>query len=360
MKVAVLGDTHFGMRNDSQIFHDHYAKFYQEVFFPKVRELGITVVIQTGDLFDRRKFINFNSLFLAKGYFFDEFTKGDMALISYLGNHDVYYKNTLQVNSPELVLRDYIEDGDIQIISKPQELDLYGLKADIIPWICQDNERETKAFIANSKNQICFGHFEIAGFSMEKGSVCYDGMNRDDLKRYEMVISGHFHHRSTDGHIYYVGTPGEITWADWEDQRGFHIFDTQTRDLEFVPNPLTMFHKVIYDDTQETIVSIDNKDYSEYANRYVKIIVQNKNSAVLFDRFISNFYQANPADISVVEDFTEYSSLADLMSGGLDQGENTSVLLDRYVDGIEVGLDKDKMKATMRKIYNEAQALENK
>jgi DNA repair exonuclease SbcCD nuclease subunit len=230
----------------------------------------------------------------------------------------------------------------------------------VIPWICQENEREAKAFIANSKNQVAFGHFEIAGFSMEKGSVCYDGMNRDDLKRYEMVISGHFHHRSTDGHIYYVGTPGEITWADWEDKRGFHVFDTETRNLEFVPNPLTMFHKVVYDDTQETITTIDNKDYSEYSNRYVKVIVQKKNSAVLFDRFISNFYQANPADLSVVEDFTEYSSIADLMNGGLDQGENTSVLLDRYVDGIEVGLDKDKMKATMRKIYNEAQALESR
>jgi DNA repair exonuclease SbcCD nuclease subunit len=360
MKIVILGDTHLGMRNDSQIFHDYYAKFYQEVFFPYVRAQGINTVIQTGDLFDRRKFINFNTLFTAHGYFFDEFAKGDLKLISYLGNHDVYYKNTLQINSPELVLRDYILNGQIQIITKPEELDLAGLKVDVIPWICQENEREAKAFIANSKNQVAFGHFEIAGFSMEKGSVCYDGMNRDDLKRYEMVISGHFHHRSTDGHIYYVGTPGEITWADWEDKRGFHVFDTETRNLEFVPNPLTMFHKVVYDDTQETITTIDNKDYSEYSNRYVKVIVQKKNSAVLFDRFISNFYQANPADLSVVEDFTEYSSIADLMNGGLDQGENTSVLLDRYVDGIEVGLDKDKMKATMRKIYNEAQALESR
>jgi DNA repair exonuclease SbcCD nuclease subunit len=360
MKVAIVGDSHFGVRGDSQIFHDHYAKFYKEQFFPYCEENKISHVIQTGDLFDRRKFINFNTLHLCKDYFFDMFEKTGMVLVSYLGNHDVYYKNTLQVNSPELTLREYIDAGHIIIIKKEQELVLGNVSVDIIPWICQDNERDIKAFIGASKNQICFGHFEIEGFSMEKGSVCYEGMKREDLSKYEMVISGHFHHRSTDGHIFYVGTPYEMTWADWDDPRGFHIFDTDTRELKFIPNPLVMFHKVVYDDTQETITTIDNKDYSEFTNHYVKIIVQKKNSAVLFDRFISNFYQANPADLSVVEDFTEYSSLTDLMADGLDQGDNTSTILDRYVDGIEVGLDKDKMKSTMRKIYNEAQALENR
>jgi DNA repair exonuclease SbcCD nuclease subunit len=355
MKIAVLGDSHFGVRNDSQIFHDYQAKFYSEVFFPYLETHGIKTVIQTGDLFDRRKFVNFNTLALAKSYFFDRF-KGDLELYTYLGNHDVYYKNTLDVNSPELTLGEYTDN--ITIIKEPITWTFDGLAVDLVPWICSGNEAKIKAFMANSKSQVCFGHFEIAGFSMEKGSVCFDGMNRDDLNKYEVVISGHFHHRSTDGHIFYVGSPYEMTWADYDDQRGFHVFDTETRLLDFIPNPFSMFHKVIYDDTKESIESIDDKDYSEYTNRYVKVIVQSKNSLVLFDRFISNFYQAAPADLGIVEDFTEYNTLTDLMDG-VDQAQDTLVLLDRYVDSIEVGLDKDKMKAVMRKIYHEAQALEN-
>jgi DNA repair exonuclease SbcCD nuclease subunit len=330
------------------------------VFFPYLRSHGIKQVIQTGDLFDRRKFINFQTLYLSKGYFFDEFAKGDLQLITYLGNHDTYYKNTLRVNSPELLLREYIQDSQIQVITTPQTIELDGLKVDIIPWICADNDPQIKQFIDSSVSPVAFGHFEITGFSMEKGSVCYTGMNRSDLKRYDMVISGHFHHRSTDGHIWYVGTPGQITWADHDDRRGFHIFDTTKRTLEFIPNPFTMFHKVIYDDTNETVMSIDAKDYGEFTNTYVKVIVQKKESAILFDRFISNFYQAHPADLSVIEDFTEYGSLDELVNGGLDQGENTAVLLDQYIDSIEVGLDKDKMKGTMRKIYTEALTLENR
>lgn len=360
MKIAILGDTHIGMRNDSQIFHDYNSKFYTNTFFPYLKEHGIKEVIQTGDLFDRRKFINFNTLFLAKEYFFDKFN-GDIRLTAFLGNHDVYYRNTLQVNGPELLLRDYIESGDVDIITKPSKLAFGDFECDVIPWICNDNEREVKQFIEESNNTVCFGHFEIAGFQMDKGVVCHEGMDRKTLDKYETVISGHFHHRSTDGHITYVGTPGEMTWADWDDQRGFHVLDTDTRQLTFIPNPLVMFHKVVYNDENETITTIDNKDYSEYANHYVKVVVEKKNSAVLFDRFISNFYQANPADLTVVEDFTEYSSLSDLMDGaGLDQSENTNVLLDRYIDSIEVNMDKDKMKNTMRKIYNEAQELENR
>lgn len=348
------------MRNDSQIFHEFYAKFYQEVFFPYVRSHGITHVIQTGDLFDRRKFVNFNTLYACKKYFFDEFTKGDLKLVTYLGNHDIYFKNTLEVNSPELTLRDYIDAGQIQVIKNPTTLTIDTFTCDVIPWICSDNQAEVKEFIKNSKQSVCFGHFEIAGFSMEKGSVCYDGMNREDLSKYEMVLSGHFHHRSSDGHINYVGTPGEMTWADHDDQRGFTILDTDTRDLEFIPNPHVMFHKVIYDDASETMESIDGKDYNEFYNHYVKVVVQNKTSVVLFDRFISNFYNARPADLSIVEDFTEYNTLSDLMEGGLDQAENTHLLLDKYVDSIEIGMDKDKMKNVMRSIYNEAQALENR
>ena len=78
-KVAFLGDTHFGVRNDSLSHASHQRKFYQEVFFPTLKKRGIKDIIQLGDLLDRRKFVNFNTLHQAREMFFDEAVKAGIA-----------------------------------------------------------------------------------------------------------------------------------------------------------------------------------------------------------------------------------------------------------------------------------------
>ena len=206
MKIAILGDTHFGMRGDSIAFHNLYKKFYKEVFFPYLEEHGIQNVYQLGDLFDRRKYISFQTLALSRKYFFDVMKEKNIQFFTLLGNHDITFKNTLEVNSPQLLLKEY---DNIHIFDKPFNDKELGI--DIIPWICQDNEAEIREFIKNSSNQICFGHFELQGFEMDRGNVCHEGMDPQILSRYELVLSGHFHHKSQNGNILYVGTPGEMT-----------------------------------------------------------------------------------------------------------------------------------------------------
>jgi len=107
MKIAILGDTHFGMRGDSIAFHNHYREFYTKTFFPYLVQNGITTIFQLGDLFDRRKYISFQSLALCRRYFFDQLVKHNIQCRVLLGNHDIFFKNTLEVNSPDLLLRDY-------------------------------------------------------------------------------------------------------------------------------------------------------------------------------------------------------------------------------------------------------------
>jgi len=354
-KLAVLGDTHFGMRSDSIQFHNYYKKFYDQIFFPYLMDNNIQHVIQVGDLFDRRKFINFNTLFLSRNYFFDHFNE-HLKLWTLLGNHDIFYRNTLLVNSAELTLREYIERGSIKVFTSPKSIQIDNTTIDIVPWVCKENEDEIKEFIKNTTSQICFGHFEIQGFEMERGHVCTEGMTREELEKYEIVMSGHFHHRSTDGHIYYVGSPGEITWADYNDARGFHIFDTETRELEFIENPIKIHHKIIYNDSQETLESVKNKDYSEFNNAILKVIVQNKENPFIFDTFMDSLYKAEPYDVSVVEDITD-SNIAD--EDVIDQSDDTLTLVNKYIDNIEIGLDKEKLKAVMRDIHYDAQNLES-
>jgi len=270
-----------------------------------------------------------------------------------IGNHDAAYKNTIDVNSPTLLLGEY---PNIKVFDKATTWQLFGVDVDFIPWICKDNEDEINTFIKNSKSKVCFGHFELAGFEMDRGNVCLEGMDRSILSKYDLVLSGHFHHKSSDGQIVYVGSPGEMTWADYGDKRGFHILDLNDLSLEFYENPHKMFHKIIYDDTQETIESVQEKDFDQYKDKMVKVIVTNKTNPYMFDIFFDKLYQSTPLDVSIVEDFIDYSEISE--DDVVDEAEDTMTILDKYIDGLETSLDSMKLKNLMREIYNEAQSLE--
>jgi DNA repair exonuclease SbcCD nuclease subunit len=352
MKIAILGDTHFGMRNDSVVFHDLYKKFYTETFIPYLTENNIDVVVQLGDLFDRRKYINFNSLKLAKDYFFGPLEEHGIALHTLLGNHDIFFKNTLEVNSTSLLLEAY---NNITIYDKPVTVNFDGLLSfDIIPWICDDNLQECMDFINNSKSEFCFGHFEIEGYEMDRGNICHEGLDVKKLARYELVMSGHFHHRSSKGNILYVGTPGEMTWSDYDDPRGFHVFDTETREITFIENPHTIFRKVVYDDTNMFLDSIPDEMFEQYKNKYVKVVVSAKTNPFLFETYIDKLLKAQPIDVSVVEDFTETVS----EDYQIDQADDTTTILEKYVDTMEIDLNKDKLKSIIKELYTEALSIE--
>lgn len=350
MKICILGDTHFGMRGDSLDFHKYIEKFYTNTFFPYLKENDITTVVQLGDLFDRRKFINFNSLYLCRKYFFDKLRENNITLHTLLGNHDVSYKNTLQVNSSELLLKEY---DNIIVHNSFNTVSFDGIDIDIVPWLCDDNEVEILSQIKQSKSQICFGHFEIAGFEMDRGNVCQVGIDKSTFSKYDIVLSGHFHHRSDNGNIFYVGTPNEMTWSDYNDPRGFVIFDTHTREQEFIQNPYRMFYKLNYNDELEHFAEgykSSFMDYSIYEGCYVKVVVINKLNPFLFDMVIDNLYKVGAADISIVEDFTDTS----IDDETIDQAEDTVTILSKHIDNLTLNVDNDKLKSLMRELYVEA------
>ena len=62
MKIAILNDTHCGIRNSSDIFMDYQERFYRDVFFPYLIENDIKQILHLGDYYDNRKTINFKAL----------------------------------------------------------------------------------------------------------------------------------------------------------------------------------------------------------------------------------------------------------------------------------------------------------
>ena len=345
MRIAIITDQHFGARGDSTQCLDYYEKFYNNVFFPKLEENDIGTVYILGDTFDRRKYVNFNTLARAKKMFFDKLDERDIRVVMIAGNHDTYYKNTNDVNSPDLLLCEYT---NIAIIDRPTTVTEDGTDICMLPWICADNYEDTMNTISSTKAEVCMGHLEIAGFQMYRGAESHDGMDRSTFKKFSKVFSGHYHHKSEDDNVFYLGNPYELTWQDYNDPRGFHLFDLETYELEFIQNPYTMFYRYEYDDTNLNVLEFD---YSVFTNNYVKIVVVNKTNLYSFDMFINNVYKNNPLDVKIIEDFSEFNN------GEVDETinlEDTSSVLTNYIDSINTDVDKDKVKTFMKTLYTEA------
>ena len=346
MKIAIITDTHFGARNDSSHFDAFFRKFYEEEFFPYLEQHQIKTVFHLGDVFDRRKYINFNTLRSCKNYFFEPLHNLGAEMYVIPGNHDTYYKNTNEVNSLDLLLREY---SNIHIIQECREMTFDNMNFSFVPWICSDNQDETIKFIKKQRG-VCLGHFEIAGFDMYRGAKNDAGMDRKVLSKFDMVLTGHFHHRSTDDNVYYLGSPYEFNWSDYDDPRGFHVFDTKTKDITFFENPNKIFHKVYYDDRKNII------DATELKKSCVKVIVSHKQDYHKFDKFIESLYINEVIELTIHEDFSEFESEA--LSDENINIEDTMTLLSEYVDAVESEKNKDRLKTLLKTLYVEAQNLE--
>jgi len=211
--------------------------------------------------------------------------------------------------------------------------------------------------LKETETSICMGHFEIAGFTMHRGMTSEEGLSRDLFRKFEFTFSGHYHHKSDANDIYYLGNPYQLTWQDYGDPRGFHLFELDSKELTFIQNPNTMFNRVIYDDKSETIKEINNKDVSAYTNTYVKVVVVNKTNPYLFDQFMNKLYNVNPIDITIVEDTIDLTEGVD--DDRIDEAEDTITIINKYVDTLDnEGIDNNKLKTMMRELYVEALNLE--
>lgn len=345
MKVAIITDQHFGARNDSIAFLNYFQKFYDNTFFPALVANNISCVLVLGDTFDRRKYVNFYALQRAKEMFFDRLAESGITVHMLAGNHDTYFKNTNGVNSPDLLLREY---SNINVIDEPTTITVDGTDICMMPWICPDNYQASLDEMKNTTADICMGHFEIAGFAMYRGMESHEGLDKTIFDKFDLVFSGHYHHRSDDKHIYYLGNPYELTWQDYNDPRGFHLFDLSTRELEFITNPYSMFSRVIYDDKDTDPVDLDTLELKE---KYVKLIVANKTDYYKFDRFIQKLYNMGCHEIKIVEDMSEFE---DGEIGEEINLEDTLSVLSHYIDSVETDLDKESIKTFMKTLYTEA------
>jgi DNA repair exonuclease SbcCD nuclease subunit len=340
VKVGVISDTHWGARKGSKLFHDYFEQFYKNIFFPTLEQYGITTVIHMGDAFDSRKSIDYQSLEWAKRVVFEPLSNYQVHMI--VGNHDSYYKNTNNTNSPQLLLKDY---PNIQTYSTPSEIKVENLDILLLPWICSENQEQSLKMIKSTQAKVAMGHLELQGFRVNRSIVMEHGLEADLFKNFKRVFSGHYHTRSDNNTVFYLGNPYEIYWNDLNDTRGFHIFDTETLEHTPINNPYKMYYSIYYEDTNHQTF-----DTREYENKIVKVVVRKKTDTKQFEKFIDKLYASNVAELKVVENFEIHGT----EEFEAFESEDTLSILDRYIQEAEISLDKTVIQKMMQEIYQEA------
>jgi DNA repair exonuclease SbcCD nuclease subunit len=347
MKVAVVTDTHFGVKNDSPLFLDEFLAFFEKQFFPYLLENNITTVLHLGDLLDRRKFVNFYTLAQVRDRFMSFFEKHNITLHIILGNHDTFYRNTSSINSMSELFSHY---KNVHIYSNPVTINLDGMDIGLVPWINEANTDECIKFLQDAGVSVVMGHFEINGFQVVSGVKHEHGLSPSLFDKFDAVYSGHFHIKQSDGNITYLGTPYQITFSDAYDIKGFHIFDTEDRSMTFIPNERKMFYVLTYDDKTED--PLKGLDVSKYKNSFVKIIVTNKTKPYTYDRYVDAIYSVQPTSVTFIEDVIEISK-EDIV----DTTEDTITIINNEIDSMEEVDDKSKLKKIVQELYMESLTL---
>ncbi len=338
--IAIITDTHFGCRKGSQIFHNYFQEFYENTFFPYLDSKSITTVVHCGDIFDVRKGIDYWSLDWAKTHFFNPLRDRGIELHLIVGNHDIFYRNSLNINAPRLNLAEY---DNITIYDRPQTATINGTQCFMVPWICEDNADQFMAELDATSADVCFGHLELAGFYANKDYKCDHGTDPNHFSKFKRVFSGHFHKKSTKGNITYLGNSYQMYWNDEGETRGFHTYNLETNKLKQVKNPLSMFHKFY-------VKSDDDIEYEKYKNTFVKLIIEDQLTPVQISNMVDRFYEQSCHDVKVIE-----SVNIDIDDDVEVEAEDTLTTLTNYVNSMDDSVSKQNLIGIFKSLYVEAQ-----
>lgn len=345
-KIAIIADLHIGCRNDNTFIYENMKKFYDNIFFPELKKRKIKSIINLGDTFDKRKSLNIHTLQKSKEDILDRFNEYKSYFIT--GNHDVFFNNSLRINSTVAALREY---KNITILDTPQTINVEGLNICIIPWIVKDNENETFKVIEDTNAVICMGHLEIEGFEYFKNSICKHGYTPKIFsEKFIKTFSGHFHKKSITDKISYLGSPYQTTWQEYEEIKGFHIFDTKTFELEFIENPFNLFKEYIYPNIDKDI-----------AGNFIRVVVKDIDSRTQeYDLYRQNIIDSLPASyIAKIVDRVIHNDLGEEIEikSEITLELNSTSNLDKsksFIENLSNYDKKEELKTLIEKLYMES------
>jgi DNA repair exonuclease SbcCD nuclease subunit len=348
-KIALLGDTHFGIKSGYGPIHENMWRFFENVFFPYLSNNNITTIAHMGDVFHDRTNIRFPVLHEVKNRFLNVLRDRNISMHVSIGNHDTTYRTTSDINSPDLILGEY---ENISVYKNPVDIQLHGHSFAVLPWINRNNTKESHDFLKNTKSQILFGHLQIVGFLMNAGIKCKDGVSPNVFDRFDRVFSGHFHKQSIDKNIHYIGSPFQFDFADVDEKKGFHVLDLKKGTTEFVENPYKNYHKILFDDVNYEL-DFSQDDFSIYRDSFVKIVVIEKNSDKMLESLVEELYNVN-ANVRIEDTRHTDETVISANAVNLVSQDTLSIITSIVSEIDDKSIENDKLQQLMSEIYTEA------
>ena len=115
-----------------------------------------------------------------------------------------------------------------------------------------------------------------------------------------------------------------------------------------------LYSKIVYNDSETDYSKLDIK---EYEDKFIKIVVADKNDYYMFDNFVDRLQQdIRTYELKIIESFSEFSG--ENNAENIDTAKDTTDILNEYIEAVDTDLNKDVLKIRMKTLYNEAQNME--
>ncbi len=315
------------------VYHTQ-QQFFEQVLWPAIdAEGGVTEMLCLGDVTDRRKYINFQTAEFAKRVFFEPARQRNIRIHWVIGNHDMPFKHSMALTSHET-----FKEYDVAVYRAATVVDFDGVPTLLVPWLCDETRDACMQAVAEFPGSVVAGHFEFTGFEMSRGTTNFHGAPTEPFAAFPLVLSGHYHHRSRQQNIVYLGAPYELTWADHESAHGFHWWTPTTHTLDFVENPHHLFHKFVYDDANQpaTYVQLLLARMREFdlSQKLVKVVVRSKTQPLWYDTFASAVMRMGAHDVVFVDDTAWASDEVPTFDASQDVSLDTVSLIHRHLAGL--------------------------
>ena len=295
--LLLIADTHFGVRGNSEHFHNNMKLFYENVFFPLLEKVAphIDGIIHLGDVFDDRRKIDINTARLSREYFFlplyKFLNKHDLEMHIICGNHDSYFRDELTTNSLQEFIENQVYDltgrKPFRIHTTCEVIDKWD--SIFVPWITKSNRAYIEKAMSITTAKYAFGHFELNGFNFSKVQTATHGDDPKNLLKFNSVFSGHYHYRHSKGNIHYLGSPTQHTWIDVDTTRGVHIFDTKTGMFRFIENPYNIFANVNF-----------GSELHKMHPQFVRLYREGTEKQSDVDDYVKKLYQAGAITVDII------------------------------------------------------------
>tara|TARA_R110000803_G_scaffold31638_4_gene70335 strand:- start:1714 stop:2757 length:1044 start_codon:yes stop_codon:yes gene_type:complete len=307
--IGIISDLHLGVHTNSSSWHNiaiEWAKWLRDEF----RAQGIEDILFCGDWHHNRSEISVSTLQVSADILsiFEEFN-----IIAILGNHDIYYKHRIDVNSLSI----FKGRKNITIVDEPTAIEAFGKKISLCPWNTDPKDI--------SKSDVVFGHFEIETFKMNEYKVCNEGVKiKSLLEKSPLIISGHFHtrHEKTygKGTILYVGNPFQMDFGDAGNQKGYHTLDLNTLEYEFKPNNISPRYEKLRLSELIEYSSITPEVESLFKNNIVKLKLDKRISRDDLNFLVSQLSLLKPEQLTTEHDisFSDVRESEDKDLSGID------------------------------------------